>query len=183
MHLEIFALIPCHQIADLPLRSHIRREGVEGGGFDEHPEDGLAQLFGEEILGNAPAGIPPGRREEEYHRLATVGGLFERFLPALAGRDAPILREIEKIVVPAVSGEPFGDGLGRRAVGAGMAEEDLGHGFRKPLSTGSPDTQRSRIRKRNSLLFRFTPFIARHSHNQNCKTRLSYRAKREILGD
>jgi hypothetical protein len=116
------AIDPTKSIADLPPELKGTWQAVElTGGQDgvllptqlpgSHEEkhvvffkDGLRRL--KRGLDKAPAGTEPVRRDEEDHRLAAVGLLVQRPLPALARRDASLRVEIEEDVVPALAREP-----------------------------------------------------------------------------
>ena len=77
----------------------------------------------------APTRRQPLLRDKRQDDLAAVGGLLQRFLPALAGDDAALGIEIEEDVVPAILRQPVADPDGLVAVGARMADEKARHGM------------------------------------------------------
>ena len=78
--------------------------------FDQHAEDALVQPVGQVELAQAPLRTQPVRRHQKQHRIAAVGRIVQRPLPALAGDNAAFGVEIQKQIVPAFRAQPVGQG-------------------------------------------------------------------------
>src|SRR5262245_56157256 len=104
---EQLMIAPRRQIDELPGGSHLGWQFAKLDIRDQHPENTFVELGGEVKLLKAPARGKPRPAHQKQHRLAAVGRLVQRPLPAFAG-DNPALRiEIEKNIVPAGRGKPI----------------------------------------------------------------------------
>src|SRR5271165_1437496 len=86
----------------------------------------------------APTGRQTFLRHERQNDFAAPGGLLQRFLPALAGRNAALGVEIEEDVLPAVLCEPVADLDGLVVVEARMTDEKARH---RPCRQSSDDLE------------------------------------------
>ena len=126
---ELHPTVAVDEIAQLPLAGHLGRQAGDRDILDQHAEDLLAELLGEQKLGQAPLRIDPRSRDEKDHGFAAMRGQAKRLLPPFAGNETARLGNVEKILVPAVFLEPLAEGERVRVVRARMADEDERHGL------------------------------------------------------
>ncbi len=124
---EGLAVVRMRQVAQLPLRRHLRVDRLDRDRFDHHAEDALAELLRGEELREAVLRRVPRRRHQEQHRLAAVDRVEQRRDPALAGRDAARRVEVQEVVVPAFARQPLRERQRRGVVDARVTNEDAGH--------------------------------------------------------
>ena len=123
----LFDLGPRH-VGHLEVRGQLDRQLGEGGGRDQDREDALAELGGQQELGDAPARRVPFRRDQHDHRRAALARLLQLLLPALAGGEPMLGVEVEEGVAPALLAQPVADPDRPVVVPAGMADEQYAHG-------------------------------------------------------
>src|SRR5262249_54959234 len=109
------------------LARHLGRDAVELHLFDDYPEDFLAQLLGEQELGQTPAGGEPRWRDQEENRLAAIRRGLQRGLPTFTRCEPALLVDVEEIIAPAFALQPLGKRECQRVVGARVADENTRH--------------------------------------------------------
>ena len=155
-------LRPRH-VGHLEVGGQLDRQVGEGRRRDQHREDALAELRGQQELGDAPAGGDPFRRDQDDHRRAALAGLLQLLLPALTWRQAVLGIEIEERVTPALLAQPVADPDRRTVVPAGMADEQNAHDWPAAAHrrSGHVDPIRRLAGAKKALVYRQGPAAVR----------------------
>jgi hypothetical protein len=118
------------EVDQLPLRGQAARQFLQRDVIDREREQFLVELLGELILVPTPFGGKPGLRNEEQHRFAARGRIFQGMRPALARNNAALGIEIKKDVVlaaPAFADQPIPERDRPVVIPRGMADEQSRH--------------------------------------------------------
>lgn len=95
------------EIDDLTFGPDLHRQGIPVHRCDDDRKTSFPQLLGENILGPAPLGRDPFRRQQADDRLAAGGGGEEGLLPSLARTTALLRVQIEENIMPSIRLEPI----------------------------------------------------------------------------